>query len=759
MSKNSYQVMEDNYPNYLTQPYRLAAFINEELVPIIKDYMDDALKSYYEKMREELDDDVKQTIIKSYDFIINDAKEIDDLDDYFNKYTLFINKQTDDRYRIYWNHIFFLANYYRDKKDCRFIKPYKDVPNEIKSNGNKFKNLISTLREARNTIHKSNSEIDNVRLDPLTIQSYLLTAARMCEVIGHSQGKKKLERDFDLNGAYLHTNIAQKHDNIPHNPFEEYKAEAGNNPRSAMAFLRESADDGCAEAAYHLGCIYRALSKDGYEDEAWKWIEKAAEQGLPEAQYDLSYHYQDMLPNDIHLDSKNNAYVTNPEYDSYIDSCFKNATDRDEDNGIVLNVAKYFTSTLNDNIPQEYILLNPSDERKQHIDKAFEWMLKAAKQGYSEAQYSLSQMYEDYYQGDKAEDAFRWMKRASESDDENVRIEALHCLILMYQEGQGTEESYKDAFKTAETLSKTGDTRAAFIISEFYYKGKGTNQSEEKAYNCFKDGCKADLHPLTIIQYLVRILGDENKSKIFEWIKKLAIDGVPNAAYLLGQSYVRGDGTNKDSAEAFRWLTESSLRGEVYSFYHLGILYCNGTGCNKDDVLGFLMFKRAAKGKYARWGAFNNYDSTPAYAANQLSYMCRNGIGTDQDDGEAFKWALKAANAGLTIAQYTVALFFIKGIGTNQDYNEAFRWMKSSAESGLKEAQYTLALMYKDGIGTDQNVEKAFKWAGKAALANNADAQNLLSLMYQDGIGTQKSPKKAVEWATKAVKNGYRKST
>ncbi|EKY06067.1 Sel1 repeat protein, partial [Capnocytophaga sp. oral taxon 332 str. F0381] len=72
------------------------------------------------------------------------------------------------------------------------------------------------------------------------------------------------------------------------------------------------------------------------------------------------------------------------------------------------------------------------------------------------------------------------------------------------------------------------------------------------------------------------------------------------------------------------------------------------------------------------------------------------------------------------------------------------------AEAGLVIAQGSLAIEYYTGENVAKSYEKAFYWAQKAALQEEVNAQNLLGLFYEEGVGTTQSYEKAFEWYLKA---------
>ena len=73
--------------------------------------------------------------------------------------------------------------------------------------------------------------------------------------------------------------------------------------------------------------------------------------------------------------------------------------------------------------------------------------------------------------------------------------------------------------------------------------------------------------------------------------------------------------------------------------------------------------------------------------------MLQEGLGVDQDDTEAARWYLKAAEQGIPLAQYHLGMMYRKGEGVAQDDAEAARWLLKAAEQGIATAQFNLGVM------------------------------------------------------------------
>jgi len=120
-------------------------------------------------------------------------------------------------------------------------------------------------------------------------------------------------------------------------------------------------------------------------------------------------------------------------------------------------------------------------------------------------------------------------------------------------------------------------------------------------------------------------------------------------------------------------------------------------------------------------------------------------------NADAFKWMIKAADAGHAAAQNNIGLSYLHALGAPKDEKKAFFWFEKSAEQGLAYAQSELAMLYYRGTGVEKDTEKAYDWWFKAANQEDEYAQfNLASLFLE-----QSDIKHAYFWFTRAKNNGH----
>lgn len=114
-----------------------------------------------------------------------------------------------------------------------------------------------------------------------------------------------------------------------------------------------------------------------------------------------------------------------------------------------------------------------------------------------------------------------------------------------------------------------------------------------------------------------------------------------------------------------------------------------------------------------------------------------------------------AAEDGLEMAQYNLAILYFSGRGVEQNFAEAFRWTAAAADQGHTQAQFNLGALYYEGQGTRRDRETALQWYIKAGNADYPPAQYNIGEMYFHGDGVKKDIIRAHAWISRAIENNH----
>ncbi|WP_032918340.1 SEL1-like repeat protein [Mesorhizobium erdmanii] len=234
-------------------------------------------------------------------------------------------------------------------------------------------------------------------------------------------------------------------------------------------------------------------------------------------------------------------------------------------------------------------------------------------------------------------------------------------------------------------------------------------------------------------------LGGHDAAAGEAWMRRAALAGNIEAAYVLGDHYVKDRPPNY--AEAASWYLRAAEAGHQAAARAIASLYLTGNGVAKDDKEGRRWLRASA-------------DSGNQEARVDLANLLLGGTGELDDTTGVAEWFEAAASSGDLIAAFNLGLCFAKGVGVRQDEGQAAHWLRRAAE-GVPEAQYMYARMLLDGRGLEADLPQARVWFADAADAGMLDAKVALAEMLLNGRGGTSSPAAAVRLFEQAAGEGH----
>lgn len=209
--------------------------------------------------------------------------------------------------------------------------------------------------------------------------------------------------------------------------------------------------------------------------------------------------------------------------------------------------------------------------------KAFMWFEQAAKQGDASAQFHYG--YRIFYGMGTTEDkakALEWFLKAAEQDDANAQI---YC-ASMYAAGEGTAVDKAKARMWSEKAAKHAYTEQA--AKELLAK----LDAEKTADELFEDG-------MTAYQA-------EDYAKALELLEKAAEQGHTQAQFSCGAMYYIGTGAETDYGKALQWYEKAIQQGHADAQFYAGIMYERGEGTQADHAKAIELFEKAAEQGHAQ---------------------------------------------------------------------------------------------------------------------------------------------------------------
>ena len=389
------------------------------------------------------------------------------------------------------------------------------------------------------------------------------------------------------------------------------------------------------------------------------------------------------------------------------------------------------------------------------------------------------------------------------------------CQIgMLYQYGEGVEQSYDKAIEWYQKILEAGDTDGWFLLGTVYEDLEDYDKAVECYENQIEGGGSCQYFAFWGLAkaYQYGLGKEEDFPLALDYYHRAAGHGVVQAMVALGEMYFNGQGVAEDYDIANYWF-EKALAADAEqpeALGHLGMAYYYGWGKAADldkareylekaveageenvmFVLGRVYYdqedyenawryfqKAAVDGNEAqeeaedrlgdmyRFGEGVKKDLVKAvewykkgaehgseWAMCSLGYMLEHGEGVEVNEKLAAHWTLEAAKRGNTVAMFNMGADYEQAAGVEQDYVAAMAWYIRAAEAGDEDAMYKIGDLYYFGNGVEKDYSLAKEWYEKAIMAGNETPLMPLGTIYY----YRQDYEKAMEFYLKAAVDGNR---
>lgn len=359
---------------------------------------------------------------------------------------------------------------------------------------------------------------------------------------------------------------------------------------------------------------------------------------------------------------------------------------------------------------------------------------------------------------------------------------AAYQLGIIHEEGLLTnnEPDYPSALACYEKSAEMGYLYGYDQAGRYLLNGYVGEADLEKAFNYFKSGAEVgSAYCKTQLGFCYRRGWgtDENPDEAVRYLQLSAEENMPDGLTELALCYEQGYGVEENGKKALEYMLRAAELQYVYAQYKVGCYYLYGLeGVATDYGESFKWMLPAAEagysyaqlemGDYYLWDYADSGETQKAYeyyvkAAAQdcvnegIGTCLEYGIGVEENEGEAFKYYLKAAEEGYMRAMYHTGRCYYYGYGVKENYNEAFRWFNDAAGHEFIPAIYYKGKMLLAGEGCMQNLEEGIALLRQAAENELGEAQFLLGNCYLVGKGVDPDDDTAMEWFERAADNGH----
>ncbi len=363
----------------------------------------------------------------------------------------------------------------------------------------------------------------------------------------------------------------------------------------AAQWFRKAAEQGHAQAQYHLGHMYdsgKGVTEDNQQ--AIQWYRKAVEQGLAQAQLQLGGMYQRGV-----------------------------GVSRDEQEAL-----KWYRKAAEQGYAPAQDLLGMIYQLgvgvTQDDQQAVNWYRQAAEQGHAKAQYHLGQ---SYYNGkgvtkDEPE-AIKWLSKAAAQGQPDAQEHALavHFVAIAPSDNRGDGGTRPNPSQMADKDEVSQADEPKEVVHKVPEPASQPTQVPTVL------STKPDDEETNT---------DKPQKTVLQSRQEAAEQGDAQAQFNLGVMYDRGTGVTKDEQQALKWIRKAAEQEQAQAQDHLGMMYYKSV--TLDDQEAVKWFRKAAEQGLAQ-------------AQLHLGMMYQLGEGITEDDQQAVKWFRKAAEQGDVSAQ------------------------------------------------------------------------------------------------------------
>lgn len=274
-----------------------------------------------------------------------------------------------------------------------------------------------------------------------------------------------------------------------------------------------------------------------------------------------------------------------------------------------------------------------------------------------------------------------------------------------------------ESLKVIRRLATQGDAyhEAQFFLANCYGTGAlGLQVDHERAYHLYLQAAKQNHAAASYRVAVCNEIGAGTKRELpraAAFYRKAASLGDTPAMYKLGMILLGGLlGEQKNPREAINWLKRAAEQADIenpHALHELALLHevPNSPLVPYDPVYAKNLFTQAAQLGYTP----SQYKLGQCFEYGSLTCPV--------DPRRSIAWYTKAAEKGDSEAELALSGWYLTGSEgvLKQSDSEAYLWARRAANKGLSKAEYAVGYYAEVGIGIKQDVEFAKRWYMRAA--------------------------------------------
>ena len=304
---------------------------------------------------------------------------------------------------------------------------------------------------------------------------------------------------------------------------------------------------------------------------------------------------------------------------------------------------------------------------------------------------------------------------------------------------------FAEAARALTAAADVGLGTAQYLLGMLYERGDGVEADLPKAAELYREGAEKQVRS-SMTRYGLALLngrGVEADPVMAEsWLRRAALLGDAEAAATVGQIYARGDrDLPPNMTEAAVWLRRAAEAGHTGAARAMGAMYMNGEGVRRDPAEAAAWFRRAAEGGLTQ-------------ARYDMAAMVLQRIAPPDDAAATALWFKEEADKDDAVAAYNYGVCLAEGLGVEKNLPEALRYLRQSADK-VANAQYWYGRLLREAPEPLRNEAEARQWLTRAGEAGIVDAQVSLADMLVHGAGGPRNHEAALGWFRRAANQGH----
>ncbi|KAK9895428.1 HCP-like protein [Cystobasidium minutum MCA 4210] len=334
-------------------------------------------------------------------------------------------------------------------------------------------------------------------------------------------------------------------------------------------------------------------------------------------------------------------------------------------------------------------------------------------------------------------------------------IEAARRLAVAAQQGSVDDaksvKKYRDALlqeaiKLIKRLATQGSGlgKPAYADAQFFlanclgHGALGLSVDHEKAYNLYVQASKQNHPAATYRTAVCNEVGAGTRrepSRAVLFYRKASALGDTAGMYKLGMILLNGLlGQQKNPREAVIWLKKAAAQADEenpHALHELGVLY--------EKPVEYMQNGQPVPSPVVRDEALARDFYTQAAQLGHAPSQCKLGacyeygnLTCPVDPRRSIAWYTRAAEKGHAESELALSGWYLSTVLKPSD-SEAYLWARRAANKGLSKAEYAVGYYSEVGIGVKADLEEAKMWYLRAAASGNRRAMQRLSELKKMG--------------------------